>query len=49
MAYHLERGRMSLHDAVVENCDKHPTNGINAQVPKTRAKGCMLDKWECII
>ena len=39
--YHLERGGMPLHDAVVVNCKKSALLKIKAQVSRIWAKGCI--------
>ena len=40
--YHLERGGMSLHDAVWINCKKDATAENQGSGVKYRAKGCIL-------
>ena len=40
--YHLERGRMPLHDAVGLNCKKGATTENQGAGVKHMGKGCML-------
>ena len=40
--YHIERGRMPLHDVVGINCKNGATTEINGQVSSIWAKGCTL-------
>ena len=47
--YHLERGGMSLHDAVGTNCKRAQLLIIKVQVSSICAKGCMLDDGVCIL
>ena len=50
--YHLERGGMPLHDAVVINCKKGGTLKIKAQMSNIWAKECIIiyvDDCVCVI
>ena len=47
--FHLERGGMPLHDAVLINCKGAQLPKVKAQVSSICAKGCMLDDCVCII
>ena len=48
--YHLERGRMPLHDAVGINCKNGATIlKIKALVSSIWAKECMFDDCMCVI
>ena len=47
--YHMERGGMSLHDAVGINCKKAQLLKIKAQLSSIWAKGCILMTVVCFI
>ena len=47
--YHLERGWLPSHDAVVINCKKGATTKNQGAGVKYMAKGCMFDDCVCII
>ena len=49
VAYRLEKGEMPVHDKVWLNSKRDTTTDINALVPCTWAKGCMVDDCACLI
>ena len=48
-SYHMEWGRMPLHDAVGVNCKKDATTETQSGGVKYMTKGCMLDDFVCVI